>query len=109
MIDLDKDQALAEAATQGTWHAYDTGILSGPKWVMANEPDDEGRTIFENRNDADFIANFDPPHVMEYIAEVRRLRDWQKRAAKKLQQALDSKHPCQSTDMETLQLIEEAK
>lgn len=114
MIDLDKDQALAEAATPGSWHAYDTGILSGPKWVMRNEPLDEGcliYSIFENRNDADFVANFDPPHVKEYIAKVRRLRDWQKRAVDILHCAsfLSGPDQCPACEKVAEQLIEEAK
>lgn len=104
MINLDKDQALAEAATQGEWEVH-----PNPRYYVALPSNCDDKTDFNRNNNAAFVANFDPPHVMEYIAEVRRLRDWKKRAAKKLQQALDSKHPCQSTDMETLQLIEEAK
>lgn len=81
MINLDKDQALAEAATQGEWEVH-----PNPRYYVALPSNCDDKTDFNRNNNAAFVANFDPPHVMEYIAEVRRLRDWQKRASAYVQE-----------------------
>lgn len=59
----------ANAATPGPWRGFDTGVLSGPRWVVGNE---ESRQFY-NLADGRFIAHA-REDVPALIAEVRRLR-----------------------------------
>jgi len=85
-IELEKDQDLAEAALVGDF------IFNALTIQHVN-----------------FILAFQPEHVKEYIAEVRRLRDWQKRAVEEMRKNVHYLPIASSGSIRMQQLIEEAK
>lgn len=107
MIDLDKDQALCDRATPGPWHLNDAKDLI----TQTSHVTRDVWTIPRTFEDMYFITAFNPEHVKEYIAEVRRLRDWQKRAVDILHCAsfLSGPDQCPACEKVAEQLIEEAK
>jgi hypothetical protein len=90
MIDIDKLEALAKAATPGPWEAVDYGSYDGKDegWYVDTSADkadiapdaggiqpnhwDAGR----GRRDMQFIAATNPVVILALIAEVRALREF---------------------------------
>lgn len=78
----DELRAIAEAATQSTWHLM-TGAIGVNPWISVDawtRPDgsySRGGCILnmvahdEREQDARFIATFDPPTVLRLLAEAR--------------------------------------
>ena len=73
-LDLDKLQAICDAATQGRWEVDPDGINGridsiGPICGY----DGDSLELYEGDGDAVFISTFDPLMIAELLAEVRRL------------------------------------
>ena len=73
MIDIDKLEKLAKAATPGAWdavlHAHGTGVENDDEQLFIEQ---YGLTYAANPSDALFIAAANPQAVLELIERVRR-------------------------------------
>ena len=80
MIDLDKLEALAKAATPGPWSADGRDDLIGPigSSLIRGEHGCEG--YFAMDEDAEYCAAANPATILALIAEVRASRDRNKLA-----------------------------
>ena len=72
MTDLAKLRAVAEAATQGKWRGFVTGILCRNAWVVHNDPGRDGAIMSDY--DATHIATFDPPTVLQLLDDLAEAR-----------------------------------
>jgi hypothetical protein len=88
VIDIDKLEALAKAATLGKRIAYDENEGDGwpprPLWCVKNEAydsDDEEAPVFQctvyagGAEDAHLMAAADPEMIIALCAEIRMLRE----------------------------------
>lgn len=68
--DLDHYEQVARAATQGPWDRASNGYVYAPDGITEG-PVAEAHRPMRQEEDADHIATFDPPTVLELIATLR--------------------------------------